>query len=284
MNNFSDQYVEPNHKSNFIQLITMASFVLFCYFLFNNYAKGGNIGWVIAPSIFMIVMMILNLKTSMSTINISLTIAIILVSISLFLSAHKIRNKSEENNGETLIYQTEIKYLVATIMFTLTVLFTMSPLGDWIAGGNDKAMYSKNFLFIYGIICFALYIMFDTIRHYNLFDLNQVIFGEKSDPNQTKYGIVIAICLWLIYSLLVFEGIQFVGTSTSFDSRHFITIAILTLAWLIFTFTYSQKVNSDCKTWQSKDAKNDFQEIYVNVISSTIVLLLLTLTDRIVSF
>jgi len=284
MNNFSDQYVEPNHKSNFIQLVTMTSFVLFCYFLFNNYAKGGNIAWVIAPSIFMIVMMILNLKTSMSTINISLTIAIILVSISLFLSAHKIRNKSEENNGETLIYQTEIKYLVATIMFTLTVLFTMSPLGDWIAGGNDKAMYSKNFLFIYGIICFALYIMFDTIRHYNLFDLNQVIFGEKSDPNQTKYGIVVALCIWLIYSLLVFEGIQFVGTSTSFDSRHFITIAILTLAWLIFTFTYSQKVNKDCKTWESKDSKNDFQEIYVNVISSTIVLLLLTLTDRIVSF
>lgn len=281
---YNSNLVAPGYKSNFIQIITMVSFVLFCHFLFNNYALGGNIGWVIVPLLFMIVMMAINLKTSTSTVNISLTISMILVSISLFLSAYKIKNQKSNEKGKNLVHQTEMKYLVSTIMFSLVVIFTMSPLGNWIAGDNQNSMYSKNFIFIYGIISYALYIMYDTIRHYNLFNLNNLIFGEMSTSNNSNYGIIVSLCIWFLYSLLVFEGIQFVGASTTFDSRHFITISILTLVLIIFTFIYYQRSINDCDKWKSTDNKNNLQEIYVNIISSTIVLLLLTIIGRNSSF
>jgi len=267
-----------NTRDTFTQLLTLVAFVLYSYFLFQNYAKGGNMAWLIVPSIFLIIMLGINLKTSFSPMNISLTVAILLVSISLFLSAQKIRQK--HNTNKEAVYQSEIKYLVSIMMFGITALFTVSPIGDWIAGGTDKALYSRNFVFMYAMISYGIYTMYDTIRNYNLFDLQSTLFGKVKQTDSTQFGIVLAVCLWMIYSLLVFEGIQFIGSSGQFDSRHYITIALLTLLWLVFTFSYSQKVNQDCSQWKSEEAKQDSQEIYLNVITTTVILLILSVVDR----
>ena len=97
---------------------------------------------------------------------------------------------------------------------------------------------------MYAMISYGIYTVYDTIRNYNLFDLQSTLFGKVKPTDSTQFGIVLALCLWMIYSLLVFEGIQFIDLRDNFDSRHYITIALLTLLWLVFTFSYSQKSQS----------------------------------------
>ena len=233
--------------------------------------------WLIVPSLFLIIMVGINLKTSFSPMNISLTVAILLVSISLFLSAQKIREK--HNTNKEAVYQSEIKYLVSIMMFGITALFTVSPIEI------DRRWYRQGLVFSK----FCIYVCNDQLRYihrvlticnYNLFDLQSTLFGKVKPTDSTQFGIVLALCLWMIYSLLVFEGIQFIGSSGQFDSRHYITIALLTLLWLVFTFSYSQKVNHDCSQWKSEEAKQDSQEIYLNVITTTVILLILSVVDR----
>tara|TARA_B110001469_G_scaffold126806_1_gene145491 strand:+ start:44 stop:916 length:873 start_codon:yes stop_codon:yes gene_type:complete len=272
-----------NNQNNFhyLKLVTIVLFVIFCYCLFNKYAMGDNIAWIIIPGILLLLSIMFNFHKSKDIVNVVSSITFIIISISLILTAIKIRKKVSEEKDESIIYKLQNKYLITLLLFLGLSGITMSPIADWIAGNNENAMYSKKFIFLYTVICYSIFIFIDTIRNYNLFDLKKVLFdGDDTDPTNTKFGIIITVSLWMLYSLLVFDGIRFIGDSTNGDNRHYISIALFTLFWVIGAFIYFQFVKKDCSKLGPHENKSNYQEIILNIVSYTFILLVLTFVDN----
>jgi hypothetical protein len=271
------QNIPFNNKNIYLQLLTFISFVVYNYFVFNFYATGKSIAWVIIPGIFMLLLLLINLRMSFNITNVTMLITTVICSISTFYSAHKIRS-SKTNDKD--VDRLEIKYLVSILIFTVTVGIIMSPLTGWIAGDEYSSVYSRKFVYMFAIVCYCLYIMINTVRNYNLFDLKNLMFHDnKSDTTSNKYGPVIIICLWIIYSLIVFQGLQFIGKQHS-NMEHYIMIAVMTLMWVVLGFVNSQLTNIECSKWTSTDVKDDSQEIYINIIADTFILILFTVISK----
>jgi hypothetical protein len=281
MRNIPARSSDNKYLQDFILLMVFISFGVFSYFNFNKYALKGNIMWIIFPGIFLILMLFYNLFLSLSLSNILITLAIVFVSISLLYSAGYIRSL-DENKEEEIVNKIEVKYLVSIIGFIGVGLLSISPIADWIGGDKNNAMYSKTFIFMYAVLCYGIFIIFDSIRNYNLFNLKDVIFDKDEEVNaESKIGTVATLASWMFYSLIVFQGIQFIGGgSNHFDTRHYISIAIMTLLWVGIIFVNTQIVNNQCETWKSKEIKNNYQEILVNILSFTILLIILSIGDR----
>ena len=261
--------------------LVFVSFAIFCYFNFNKYALGDNIAWVVIPIVLMSISIMYNLVTSFSLSNLLISIVIVIVSISLLYSSNYIRNQNKDETPED-VDKLEIKYLVSVIAFVGIALISVSPLADWIAGDTKSSMYSKSFIFIYTILCYGIFIIIDSIRNYNFFNLKELIFDKDDDDlKSNKIGTIVTLVSWVFYSLIVFQGIQYISfNNNQFDARHYISIALMTLFWIFIIFINTQVINSQCNEWKSKLIKNDYQEVLVNIISYTLLLLVLSIGDR----
>ena len=285
MDSYNYNYQPSNYKNkylnDFVLFSVFISFAIFCHFNFNKYALGENIMWIIFPGIFLIIIMLYNLYLSLSLSNILITTVIILVSISLLYSSGYIRDLDKDKEEES-VNKLEVKYLVSVIAFIGIALLSISPVADWVAGDNERSMYSKSFIFMYSILCYGIFIIIDSIRNYDMFNLKDVLFDKDEDIiSDRKIGIIITLVSWMFYSLIVFQGIQYIGgRSSGQDTRHYISIAIMTLLWVFIAFINTQIVNNDCSKWNSKDNKNNYQEVLINIISYTILLLILSVGDR----
>ena len=267
-----------NYSGNLLQFITLLSYIMYAYFILNKYAVGGNGAWAIVPLVITGVLTIANVAYNQSLSSVILLLVMGLSLTSLYVSADKIR---DEKDNQTQSFQLQIKYLVAIVVFLGISLLTISPLGNWIAGETQGSLYSTSFLFIFSLLCFSFYIMYDSIRYHNLFGLKQLMFGDSDEKIQSSNtGTIVVLGLWVLYSLVSFEGLQFVGSNTSGDVRQYVTIAIFTIVWVILAFTNSERVNQSCKTWNQIETKNTSQEIYLNIITYTILLLLLSTINR----
>jgi len=270
--------ISPSHKSELIQLITFISFAVYCVTIFKGYAVDGNRWWWMIPSIvFMIASSGYNIIVSKTLSSVVLFIVITILSIVLYGSAKYIQNNKDKGDVTEEVGILEKKYLISIVVFIGIAILTASPVADWIAGSTQGAMYSKTFIFIFSIICFTIYILVDSIRNYNLFDLKSILFGSEDKKANDGLGTIIITGLWMFYSLIVFEGIQFVGGNSVSDTRHYITIAIMTLLWVILAFISFINTNEDCEKWSHVNNKNNYKEIMINIISFTSILFILTI-------
>ena len=46
---------------------------------------------------------------------------------------------------------------------------------------------------MYAMISYGIYTMYDTIRNYNLFDLQSVLFGKVKQTDSTQFGVVLGV-------------------------------------------------------------------------------------------
>lgn len=274
---------QSNYSGNAFLILSFISFAIYNYCIFNKYALGGDKYWVIIPGIMMFLMLAINvLMVKKNLSSMVLFIVMGLLSVALYTSADYIKTNDKGDKNSSVVEKLEIKYLVSIIVFIVAAIVTATPIADWIAGDTYNAMYSKTFIFIFSILCFTTFILIDTIRNYNLFDLKKPLFGDEGtdDVSNSKTFTICMLGLWMIYALIVFQGIQYIGINNGSDTRHYISIAFMTLVWVILSYIYSTKINNDCSTWTSVTNRNDYQEIYINIISFTTLLFILSITDR----
>jgi len=277
----NNSMISPSHKSELIQLITFISFAVYCVCIFKGYTNDGNLAWMVTPLVFMGLISVYNVWLSKTLSSVVLFIVITILSIVLFGSARYIRNNKGEGDVPEEVSILEKKYLISILVFIGIAIITASPVADWIAGSTQGAMYPKTFIFIFSIICFTIYILVDSIRNYNLFDLKSILFGSEDKKVDDGMGTIIITGLWMFYSLIVFEGIQFVVGNSVSDTRHYVTIAIMTLLWVILAFISFIRTNEDCEKWSNETNKNNYKEIMINIISFTVVLFILTIIYKI---
>jgi uncharacterized membrane protein YqjE len=288
--------ISPGHKSELVQFITFISFGVYCYLMFNNYMNSGNIWWPIGFGTICVIISTLNIfvshyyNTGNKLENYILCIAIILIGIALWGSISYIRKQKEDVSKDEVskdevskdVSILEKKYLIAVIVFIGIGILTVSPIADWVSGSVQGALYSKTFIFMFCILCFTTYIIVDFIRNYDLFGLKIDLFGtEDKKENDEGIGTIIITGLWMFYSLIVFEGIQIINRNIVSDARHYVTIAIMTLLWVILAFVNFIKTNKECKDWSKSEYRNDYKEILINILSFTTLLFVLTILYRI---
>ena len=270
-----DNYRQSNSSSAFL-ILSFISFAIYNYCIFNKFALAGsaskNMWWIIIPGAMTFIMSSINLMYFRSNLSsIVLFFVMGLLSLALYQSAKHIKTNNKDDNNSSVIEKLEIKYLVSILVFIGAAIVTATPIADWIAGDTYNAMYSKTFIFIFSILCFTTFILIDTIRNYNLFSLQKTLFGDEGtdDVSNSKTFTICMLGLWMIYALIVFQGIQYIGNNNGSDTRHYISIAFLTLVWVILSYIYSIKINKDCSKWKNDNVTNinDYQEIYINIIS-----------------
>jgi hypothetical protein len=278
--------ISTSHKSELVQFITFITFAVYCYLMFNNYMSSGNLAWPIVVGIFCVIISVANIyfaSPSNRSENIILGMAIVLIGIALWWSIGYIRKHKNKDDDVSIDKTTlEKKYLISILVFVGVGILTVSPIADWVSGPTEGGLYSKAFIYIFCILCFTTYIIVDSIRNYDLLGLKNKLFGtEDKKDNDDSIGTIIISGLWMFYSLIVFEGIQIINKNIVSDARHYVTIAIMTLLWVILAFVNFIKTNQECKDWSKSEYRNDYKEILINIISFTTFLFVLTIIYRV---
>ena len=284
--------ISTSHKSELVQFITFITFAVYCYIMFNNYMNSGNIAWPIIIGILCVIISFANIyfaSPSNRLENIILGMAIVLIGIALwwsidYIRKHKDDSKDKSKGDDEYKDKTtlEKKYLISILVFLGVGILTVSPIADWVGGAAHGGLYSKAFIYIFCILCFTTYIIVDSIRNYDFMNLKNKLFGsEDKKDNDDSIGTIIISGLWMFYSLIVFEGIQIINKNIVSDARHYVTIAIMTLLWVILAFVNFIKTNQECKDWSKSEYRNDYKEILINIISFTTFLFVLTIIYRV---
>ena len=282
--------ISTSHKSELVQFITFITFAVYCYIMFNNYMNSGNIAWPIIIGIICVIISIANIyfaSPSNRLENIILGIAIVLIGIALwwsidYIRKHKNKDDSRDDDDSKDKTTLEKKYLISILVFLGVGILTVSPIADWVSGAAHGGLYSKAFIYIFCILCFTTYIIVDSIRNYDFMNLKNKLFGpEDKKDDDDSIGTIIITGLWMFYSLIVFEGIQIINRNIVSDARHYVTIAIMTLLWVILAFVNFIKTNQECKDWSKSEYRNDYKEILINIISFTTFLFVLTIIYRV---
>ena len=282
--------ISTSHKSELVQFITFITFGVYCYIMFNNYMNSGNIAWPIIIGILCVITSVANIyfaSPSNRLENIILGMAIVLIGIALwwsidYIRKHKNKDDSKDDDDSKDKTTLEKKYLISILVFIGVGILTVSPIADWVSGAAHGGLYSKAFIYIFCILCFTTYIIVDSIRNYDFMNLKNKLFGpEDKKDDDDSIGTIIITGLWMFYSLIVFEGIQIINRNIVSDARHYVTIAIMTLLWVILAFVNFIKTNQECKDWSKSEYRNDYKEILINIISFTTFLFVLTIIYRV---
>ena len=280
--------ISTSHKSELVQFITFITFGVYCYIMFNNYMNSGNIAWPIIIGSICVIISVANIYFASNRLeNIILGMAIVLIGIALwwsidYIRKHKNKDKSKGDDEYKDKTTLEKKYLISILVFLGVGILTVSPIADWVSGAAHGGLYSKAFIYIFCILCFTTYIIVDSIRNYDFMNLKNKLFGpEDKKDDDDSIGTIIITGLWMFYSLIVFEGIQIINRNIVSDARHYVTIAIMTLLWVILAFVNFIKTNQECKDWSKSEYRNDYKEILINIISFTTFLFVLTIIYRV---
>lgn len=264
-----------------IKLASIGSFFAYFYSLFMNYAKGGD-KWI--PIIFMVFSLIFGFTSIIFTRNkLQSLIYIICLLFCIFIfwkNATDLRNEKKNVREEDINNYTK-RYLILFSIYCIIGFITLTPIASWVANSYNQ-LYSKSFIFTYVTICFTLFIIYDSIRNFDLFKVKDKVYkSEKVDNSNNKLIMKIILGIWIFYNLLIFSGFNYVGEGLGTDAHHDISLSFLTLLLLGATIAYFTYTVNNCGKWNKENLNNDFIEIKSNLISMTVTLLVLISLNKV---
>lgn len=266
----------------FIKIISFLTLIAYFYTLFISYLKSNKDKMIpIIFIIFSILFGLANIVFSYNKLESFLYLACMcFIIFILWKNAQKIKQSNDKNNEEVINHYIQ-KYVVTFSLFVFVGLITLTPLTDWISGPNG--LYSSSFVFIFIMICFTLYLIYNSIRDFNLFKSQSNVYDpETVNTTDKKYWIPITLSVWVFYNLLVFSGFKYIGSGLGKQALHDIIIAILTFAIMGAILGYFSYTNKNCKTWNKDNLNNDFIEVKSNIISISVTILILIILNKFV--
>tara|TARA_B110000495_G_C22952636_1_gene557930 strand:+ start:17 stop:844 length:828 start_codon:yes stop_codon:yes gene_type:complete len=263
-----------------IKLASIGSFFAYFYSLFINYTKGGD-QWI--PIIFMVFSLIFGLTSIIFTRNkLQSFIYIICLLFCIFIfwkNATDLRN--EKNTRDEDVNNYTKRYLILFSIYCIIGFITLTPIASWVANSYNQ-LYSKSFIFTYVIICFTIFLIYDSIRNFDLFKVKDKVYkSETIDNSNNKLIMKIILGVWIFYNLLIFSGFNYVGEGMGKEANHDISLSFITLLLLGATIAYFTYTVNNCGKWNKDSLNNDFIEIKSNLISITVTLLVLISINKI---
>ena len=263
-----------------IKLASIGSFFAYFYSLFINYTKGGD-QWI--PIIFMVFSLIFGLTSIIFTRNkLQSFIYIICLLFCIFIfwkNATDLRN--EKNTRDEDVNNYTKRYLILFSIYCIIGFITLTPIASWVANSYNQ-LYSKSFIFTYVIICFTIFLIYDSIRNFDLFKVKDKVYkSETIDNSNNKLIMKIILGVWIFYNLLIFSGFNYVGEGIGKEANHDISLSFITLLLLGATIAYFTYTVNNCGKWNKDSLNNDFIEIKSNLISITVTLLVLISINKI---